>query len=496
MSSKPYIKLFVSDFLGDTSHLSCDEIGAYFLLLSQCWTKGFISSEDERLARLTRLTMDKWLSMKPVIMEFFKPCDDGYYNARATKELNEIFEKSTKAKHSAEVRWGKKDDANASTEDMRTHSERISERNAIPDTRYQIPDPIFQNPNLKPPLSPFQGETKKIEIEKIVPRGVGGDDQNPIKKMTRVETLRSVTEEEQGAIEKIFEHWKKLAGHPTCHLESKRTLAILGGLRLGYTVEQCLDAVEGCFKTPHNMGDNKQGANYDRLGIIFRDADHIENFIRNKKNPPKAMSGGIKSQEGLESYKKIMELIARKGTARGFGVETWYDKLTEREKFTVQKLGGIQRIGEGKIDQYKFKFLEEWGNFSEEVKKYSIAAESALKTVCETLRQFSNKNSMIFRDEKIHAVIDLLGGLAKIEFPSGDVAKFYNEFKARYDDLKDDWLSNYSPVLEGVASDEFSALVALNPKTKKVEKIDSEKIEEFKALAVQNKKRLNVRKGE
>lgn len=430
MSSKPYIQFYISDFLGDVAHLSCEEIGAFMLLLMQCWQKGFIPSNDEVLCRLTRLSLNEWLAMKDTIIEFFKPCDKGYYNARATKELDKIAEKSSKAKHSADIRWGKKDDANASETHMRTHNERITERNAIPDTRYQIPDPTFQSPEIKTPLPPFsKGEKiiEKFQEEKKSEAGEGN--QNPIKKMTRAETLRSVTEEEQGAIEKIFAHWKKLAGHPTCHLESKRTLAILNGLRLGYTVEQCLDAVDGCFKTPHNMGDNKQGANHDRLGLIFRDADHIENFIRNKKNPPTPVGEG--------AAKKV-----------------------EAKKF------------------------------------YSTAAESALTTVCHTLRQFSNKNSMIFRDEKVHAVIDSLGGLGKIDFPNGDIAKFHNDFKARYDDLKDDWLSSYSPVLEVVASNEFSALVAYNPRTGKVEKIDSEKIDEFKALAVQNKKRLNLKKGD
>lgn len=237
-----------------------------------------------------------------------------------------------------------------------------------------------QSTYIKTPLPPFsKGETKNIEIEKIVPRGVGEGDQNPIKKMTRAETLRSVTEEEGGAIQQIFDHWKKLAGHPTCHLESKRTLAILNGLRLGYTVEQCLDAVDGCFKTPHNMGDNKQGANFDRLGIIFRDADHIENFIRNKKNPP---------------------------------------------------------VGEG--GQKKIKMKE---------RKFSREAEKAEMSLLNFLTKFTNSHSAIFDDEKIHAAIDAIGGWASVKFPAQDDEKFFTDFKGEYDDLKEGWLSKYSPVL-------------------------------------------------
>jgi DNA-binding transcriptional regulator YdaS (Cro superfamily) len=89
---------------------------------------------------------------------------------------------------------------------------------------------------------------------------------------------------------RIFAHWKSVMKHPKALLDEKREEIILHALKSGYTVSQLCEAISGCAKTPHNMGENEQGQRYDGVHIILRDADQIERFITNFHNPPTSIN--------------------------------------------------------------------------------------------------------------------------------------------------------------------------------------------------------------
>lgn len=84
----------------------------------------------------------------------------------------------------------------------------------------------------------------------------------------------------------VFRHWQTTMGHLQAKLDDKRRARIRNALREGYTVLQLCDAVSGCARTPHNMGDT-DGQRYDGLHLILRNSEQIERFIRNFHNPPK-----------------------------------------------------------------------------------------------------------------------------------------------------------------------------------------------------------------
>jgi uncharacterized protein YdaU (DUF1376 family) len=88
--SRPWMPLYISDYLGDTGHLTNAEHGSYLLLIMHYWQRGKLPNDDVRLASIAKASLQQWESMKPTISEFF---DSDWRHARIDDEL----EKSRKA---------------------------------------------------------------------------------------------------------------------------------------------------------------------------------------------------------------------------------------------------------------------------------------------------------------------------------------------------------------------------------------------------------------
>jgi hypothetical protein len=88
------------------------------------------------------------------------------------------------------------------------------------------------------------------------------------------------------AEERVFSHWVA-AGHPGSIFSKERRRAVAARLAEGFTADQLCLAVDGCHKTPFNLGENDRGAKYLDLALICRDATHVERFLENEHNPPK-----------------------------------------------------------------------------------------------------------------------------------------------------------------------------------------------------------------
>lgn len=88
MSERPFMQLYVSDFIGDTLHLSSEQVGAYLLLLMAMWNAdGKLPNDEAKLARVARLSLKKWRSVAPDLMPFFEQDKDHISHGRLTKEL-------------------------------------------------------------------------------------------------------------------------------------------------------------------------------------------------------------------------------------------------------------------------------------------------------------------------------------------------------------------------------------------------------------------------
>lgn len=92
---------------------------------------------------------------------------------------------------------------------------------------------------------------------------------------------------------RVFAHWVSVMGkNGNTAFDANRRGKVEARLRDGFSPESLMLAVDGCAKTPHNMGENDRGERYDDLALICRDAAHVERFIRNATAPPKRAAGG------------------------------------------------------------------------------------------------------------------------------------------------------------------------------------------------------------
>lgn len=95
MAALPYMQLYIADYLADTMHLPAEEHGAYLLLMFNYWQTGKPIPKN-RLAKIARLTNERWADVEPSLQEFF--CDNGeeWVHLRIEEDLASVREKLTK----------------------------------------------------------------------------------------------------------------------------------------------------------------------------------------------------------------------------------------------------------------------------------------------------------------------------------------------------------------------------------------------------------------
>lgn len=151
MSERPFMQLYVSDFIGDTLQLSTEQIGAYMLLLMAMWNAdGSLPDDDAKLARVVRMSVKKWRAISGDLMAYFERQDGAISHNRLTKEL-EKSERKSQSRASAGAKGGaakalKNNDATlANAKQMPKHSpdtreEEKREPNGSPKKGTRLPD--------------------------------------------------------------------------------------------------------------------------------------------------------------------------------------------------------------------------------------------------------------------------------------------------------------------------------------------------------------------
>jgi uncharacterized protein YdaU (DUF1376 family) len=106
MSAAPYMRLYVGDYLADTTHLSTLEHGAYLLLIMAYWRNdGPLPDDDRKLSRLAGMSPREWSRMRPTIADLFQVTAGQWRHKRIDAELREVHTRSDKARASVRLRY-------------------------------------------------------------------------------------------------------------------------------------------------------------------------------------------------------------------------------------------------------------------------------------------------------------------------------------------------------------------------------------------------------
>jgi len=91
--NRPWMPLYVGDYLGDTGHLTTAQHGAYLLLMMHYWRKGELPDDDRQLSKITKLPFKTWCDYRPVLQNFFH---QGWRHKRIDRELEKMTRVSAK----------------------------------------------------------------------------------------------------------------------------------------------------------------------------------------------------------------------------------------------------------------------------------------------------------------------------------------------------------------------------------------------------------------
>ena len=91
--NRPWMPLYVGDYLGDTGHLTTARHGAYLLLMMHYWRKGELPDDDRQLCKIAKLPLKTWCEYRATLQDFFY---EGWRHKRIDAELAKMMRVSEK----------------------------------------------------------------------------------------------------------------------------------------------------------------------------------------------------------------------------------------------------------------------------------------------------------------------------------------------------------------------------------------------------------------
>lgn len=173
MAALPYMQLYIADYLADTMHLSTEEHGAYLLLMFNYWQTGR-SIPKNRLAKIARMSNDRWLSVEESLKEFFIDNGTDWVHERIERDLTAVMavieQKSAAGKASAAKRKAEKGANDKRKSNGRSTGVEIpleQKGNGNPTNKDKDKD---KDKDLKedPPLNPPRGKGSESSFDPLV----------------------------------------------------------------------------------------------------------------------------------------------------------------------------------------------------------------------------------------------------------------------------------------------------------------------------------------
>jgi uncharacterized protein YdaU (DUF1376 family) len=127
----PWMPLNVADYLRDTTHLDAEESGCYLHLIMAYWVAGGLPDDDRQLAKISKVPLQKFRRLRPVLEAFFRPGFRSHkridFELQRAAEIQKV--NSERARRAAQKRWssgGAQSIAQAMLGDAHTHKKERS----------------------------------------------------------------------------------------------------------------------------------------------------------------------------------------------------------------------------------------------------------------------------------------------------------------------------------------------------------------------------------
>ena len=212
--SLPYMKMYWGDYLGDTAHLTAIQHGGYLLLIAHYWRTGSLPTDEQKLARIARMSVKEWKRHGGTIMEFFP---DGKHQ-RIEREREQARTKSEKNRRSAETRWNHNEQPKSLT-NLDAHDANAIQTQSVGNANHSH----NQNTNKRnnnTPLPPSRGDDGFDLFWEAYPRKVG---KGAAVRAWRVAMRKATAEQIVNTVKSfIWPEDKQFIPHPSTWLNAER----------------------------------------------------------------------------------------------------------------------------------------------------------------------------------------------------------------------------------------------------------------------------------
>lgn len=249
-----------------------------------------VPSNDELLSHLAMVDADTWARIKTPVLAGWALCDDGrYYHPTVAEKALEADEARAKSAAFSELQSAK-GRASAAARALKPSTTR--------------------KPALSVAVAAVASTVEGPAAVAIDPRQISLLDNEEIP-AAKPAAAKKITDAEI-----VFEHWKMVMESPRSKFGDDRAKMINKWLK-EYSVEDLMQAIDGCRSDPFSMGANKTNTIYNRLGLILRDKDHIDDFMSKANGAHKKLISP--TSQLTDAAKQTFEMMRRRREARDPG---------------------------------------------------------------------------------------------------------------------------------------------------------------------------------
>lgn len=262
---------FPRDFMASTRGWPIVAKGIFRELLDAQWDLCVLPADLHELQRLIGATDDEWTVGWARCAVKFTTVDGGLQNLRLEQHRVKS-EKLRDSRAAAADRTNKMRGQRAANRNGDRDAERTADRDGERDAE-NTPTVTLSgtSPSPSPSPSPNPAPTPAPELA--------------LRSSTAVaQESRDVA---RGAVERVFKHWQTMHNHPRAQLDEKRRKLIRRALKTYLESDLC-QAISGYLNSAFHGGNNTDGAKYDSIELMLRDAEHIDRGLKFYVEPPRS----------------------------------------------------------------------------------------------------------------------------------------------------------------------------------------------------------------